>query len=200
MKKFLVIISPLLFFSTFIFFVIPNYLGIPIAAYQAYEMNQAVQKEYAYNEFDERQALKIIDSVYDFPAPLGAVSDFENVFSSNQISDLTKIINDYEQKTTREIAIVTVESIEPYKNIAIYSTDLANEWKIGKAKKNNGLLILFSKNLREIRITTGYGTEKILTDEVCKKVIDETIIPEFKKGDYYSGIKEGLTALIKKWK
>ena len=111
-----------------------------------------------------------------------------------------KIISEYEEKTTREIAIVTVNSIEPYENISDYSTDLANEWGIGNSETDNGLLILFSKNLQEIRISTGYGTEKILTDELCKKVIDETIIPEFKKGDYYSGIEKGMTELIKKWK
>ncbi|GAA4239678.1 hypothetical protein GCM10022291_34970 [Postechiella marina] len=53
--------------------------------------------------------------------------------------------------------------------------------------------------MRKIRISTGHGTEKILTDEICKKIIDQTIIPEFKNGDYYSGIEKGITELIAKW-
>ncbi len=60
-------------------------------------------------------------------------------------------------------------------------------------------MILFSKNLREIRISTGSGTEQKLTDEICKNVIDKTIIPEFKNGEYYSGIESGLNELIKLW-
>ncbi|MDP2060027.1 MAG: TPM domain-containing protein, partial [Flavobacteriaceae bacterium] len=46
----------------------------------------------------------------------------------------------------------------------------------------------------------GTGTEMILTDEICKEVIDNTIIPEFKNGEFYSGIKKGVNELIKKWK
>jgi len=53
--------------------------------------------------------------------------------------------------------------------------------------------------LRKIRISTGYGTENILTDEICQKIIDEKIIPEFKKGNYYEGIEIGIIELIDKW-
>ncbi len=77
---------------------------------------------------------------------------------------------------------------------------MSNEWGIGKAEKNNGLLILFSKSLGEIQISTGTGTEKILTDKICKKVIDQIIIPEFKKGEFHNGIKKGLEKLITEWK
>ena len=67
-------------------------------------------------------------------------------------------------------------------------------------KKNNGLTIVVCNSCRQIGIATGYGTELILTDEICKKVIDETIIPEFKNGEFYNGIKKGVTELIAKWK
>jgi len=53
---------------------------------------------------------------------------------------------------------------------------------------------------RQIGIATGLGIELILTDEICKDVIDQTIIPEFKEGKFYDGIKNGVTELIEKWK
>jgi uncharacterized protein len=62
------------------------------------------------------------------------------------------------------------------------------------------LTIVLCKPCGEIAIATGTGTELILTDEVCKKVIDEKIIPEFKNGEFYSGIKKGVIELIDKWK
>jgi len=135
-----------------------------------------------------------------FPKPIGYVNDFENIFTSEQRIKLDKKIAAYELETTNEIAIVTIDSIKPYESIKDFATDLSNEWGIGKQGKNNGLLLLVSKSMREIRISTGLGTEKILTDEICKEVIDLIIIPEFKNGDFYSGINKGITELINKWK
>jgi len=194
-KKILIIIGSVGILYFLLSYILPAFVAVPFAAYNSKKAWAEHEKEYSETKSD-----LVLDSIGDFPFPIGSVSDYEKIFNDVQISNLTKIISEYEEKTTREIAIVTVNSIEPYENISDYSTDLANEWGIGNSETDNGLLILFSKNLREIRISTGYGTEKILTDELCKKVIDETIIPEFKKGDYYSGIEKGMTELIKKWK
>ena len=70
---------------------------------------------------------------------------------------------------------------------------------IGLKEKDNGLSIVFSKSLKKIKISTGIGTEKVLTDVICKKIIDQTIISEFENGDYYNGIEKGLAELITKW-
>lgn len=134
-----------------------------------------------------------------FPKPTGYVNDFEQVFTIDQKNKLEKTISDYEKETTREIAIVTVNSIEPYDKLANFALDLSNEWAVGKAKKDNGLVIVFSKSLRQIRISTGNGTMEVLTDEMCQNIIDQTMIPEFKNEEYFSGIEKGLTKLIAKW-
>ena len=195
MKKALIIVVSIGILYVFAAFILPNFIAVPFAAYNS----QKVWTEHE-KELSEKKSSEIaLDSIGDFPFPIGSVSDYERIFDKKQISNLTKIIADYEQKTTREIAIVSINSIEPYENINDYSTDLANEWGIGNPETDNGLLILFSKNLREIRISTGLGTEKKLTDEICKNVIDKTIIPELKNGDYYNGIEKGLNELIKLW-
>ena len=133
----------------------------------------------------------------DFPAPSGFVNDFEGILTTRQEKKLDKIISKYERKTSNEIAIVTVDSIAPYPDLYHYSLDLANSWGIGKKDKNNGILLIFSKKLRNIRIQTGKGLTKELTNEEAKRIIDQIIIPEFKKGDYYSGTEKGLLAIIK---
>ena len=196
MKKILILVGTIGVLYVFAAFIFPRFVAVPFAAYNSKKVWTEHEKEYSETKSSEL----VIDSIGDFPFPIGSVSDYEKIFNENQIENLTKIITEYEERTTREIAIVTINSIEPYEDISDYSSDLANEWGIGKSESDNGLLILFSKKLREIRISTGYGTEKILTDMLCKKVIDETIIPEFKKGDYYSGIEKGMTELMKKWK
>ena len=87
-----------------------------------------------------------------------------------------------------------------FNDILRFSTELSNDWAVGKMGKNNGLSIVVSKKLRKAAISTGYGTEKILTDPICNKVLDSIMFPEFKKGKFYDGIKQGLNELITKWK
>jgi len=135
-----------------------------------------------------------------FPKPLGIINDYGKLFTESQRTELTKVLYDYDIETTRQIVIMTIDSIKPYQNIQRYATDLGNLWGVGTSEKNNGLTIVLCKPCRQIGIATGIGTELILTDEICKKVIEKTIIPEFKNEDVYSGIRKGVTELIAKWK
>lgn len=134
---------------------------------------------------------------FKFPEPIGYVNDYEKIFSDEQIDSLTSIIKKHQEKTTNQIALVTIDSFAPYKTLFDYSLDLFNTWGIGTKEKNNGVAIVFGKNIRQIRIMVGYGLEKKLKDEEAKRIIDDTIIPEFKKGGFYTGIKKGLLEVIK---
>jgi uncharacterized protein len=192
MKKTLIILSTIIAILLFASFVLPKIISIPIAYYNS----QKVWEKLDDSVITENKN----DTILKFPKQIGYVNDYGNVFTKEQISELENIIRDYEKATTNEISVVSTNSIKPYKDISLYTTELANQWGIGKAEKDNGLIILFSKNLRSIRISTGYGTEKILTDEKCKKIIDKTIIPEFKNGKYHIGIKNGIKELIAEWK
>ncbi|MBJ2175549.1 TPM domain-containing protein [Aureibaculum sp. A20] len=136
----------------------------------------------------------------DLPKLKRQVNDFESVFTVEQLEKLTLKIREFEKKTANQIAIVSIESIGKYTDFDKFAIDLSNYNGIGLKEKDIGLSIVFSKSLRKIRISTGIGTENILTDEICKQIIDQTIIPEFRNGDYYSGIEKGLTELIAKWK
>ncbi|WP_435263484.1 TPM domain-containing protein [Tenacibaculum sp. nBUS_03] len=136
----------------------------------------------------------------DLPKLKREVNDFEHIFDVEQLEKLTLMIREFEKNTTNQIAIVSIDSIGKYTDFDKFAVDLSNYNGIGLKEKDNGLSIVFSKNLRKIRISTGFGTEKILTDKICKNIIDQTIIPEFKNGDYYNGIKKGMVELIAKWK
>jgi len=135
-----------------------------------------------------------------FPKPIGIINDYGRVFTESQRNELSKILYDYDIETTRQIVVVTIDSIKPYNDIQKYATDLGQTWGVGTAEKNNGLTIVVCNTCRQIGIATGTGTELILTEEICKEVIDQTIIPDFKSGEFYNGIKKGVTELIEKWK
>jgi len=128
------------------------------------------------------------------------INDYDSIFNPSQRKELSDIIYDYNIETTRQIVVVTIDSINPYSDIQKMAADLGKYWGVGTVEKDNGLIILLCKPCRKIGIATGTGTKLILTDEICKKLIDKTIIPEFKNGEFYSGIKKGVTELITKWK
>ena len=133
----------------------------------------------------------------DYPKPIGFVSDFEGVFDSTQIQALTDLITEYESTSTNEVGIASVKSVRPNKNMSEFSLQLARCWGLGKKDKNNGVLIVFSKQLRQIHIQNGTGIEEYLTNDETKNIIDNTIIPAFKTDQYYEGIRDAVIAIIK---
>lgn len=133
-------------------------------------------------------------------APENWVSDFENILSEKQEADLNFIISEFEKNTRNEIALITVENIGTSGSMKEHALKFGKEWGVGKKDENNGLIILFSSNLKQTFLATGYETEKYLTDEICKEIIDTTMIPHFKKGAYYDGLKAGLKDCMNKWR
>ncbi len=122
--------------------------------------------------------------------PLGMVSDFAEVIDPNMESQITGLIQEVEQKTSAEIAIVTVPALEEG-DIETMAVELYRKWGIGKKGKDNGVLILMSVQDRAVRIEVGYGLEAILPDGKCGEIIREEMIPYFKEGQYGNGIAAG---------
>jgi uncharacterized protein len=135
-----------------------------------------------------------------FPKPVGYVNDFEQILSPAQEKEIADQISRFEKQTGNQIAVVTIDAIAPYPTMQAYATDLSNTWGVGQRGKDNGLLIVVSAKLRQSRISTGLGTEKILTDEICKEIMGTYMLPQFKKGAYFDGLQIGLTELINRWK
>jgi uncharacterized protein len=135
-----------------------------------------------------------------FPVrPLGWTSDYENIFTISQINELDSIISRFENETSNEIAIVTIDSTSTtsaeFDNLVL---TISNNWGVGKKGLNNGIVIGISKGLRKIRISNGYGIETKLTDAETKRIIEEIIIPEFKNANFFEGAKKGLLTLMQK--
>lgn len=137
---------------------------------------------------------------HEFPKQIGYINDFENLLSTEEENNLEKIISTFQKETGNEIAIITINSIGKYTDFNKFALDLSNDWKVGKKDLNNGLTIVISKKLRNIRINTGNGTQNIISDDFCQMQIDNEIIPNFKKNDFYKGILNGLNNIIIKWK
>jgi len=130
-----------------------------------------------------------------FPQYTGYVNDEAKLLSSQDKETLSRLIQELQQKTTVEIAVVTVESVAPYE-INLYAVKLFEKWGIGVKGKDNGILILLALQEREVRIEVGYGLEEILPDGLVGEIIRKYMIPFFKKGKYGQGLVAGTEAVI----
>ncbi|MDB5256031.1 MAG: hypothetical protein JWM14_726 [Chitinophagaceae bacterium] len=126
----------------------------------------------------------------------GLVFDKEELLSPQQKEELNQLYKQHEEKTSNEIVLFTTSGYDSDSSISSYATNTANKMGIGKKEKDNGVIIVFSKNRREIWIGTGYGTENVLTDQIAKKIIDSLMIPEFKEGNTYKGLYAGSKAIV----
>lgn len=130
-----------------------------------------------------------------YPKPQGHVNDFAGVIARDTRNSLEKLLTELAARTGAEIAVVTLPSLneEPIENVAV---DLFKEWGIGQKGKDTGLLFLVAPNDRKMRIEVGYGLEPILPDALTGRVLDSYVVPEFKKGDLNTGIRQGTVALV----
>lgn len=122
------------------------------------------------------------------------VSNPDGILSLPTVNELNRIILSIQEQTSSEIAVVVVQSIGD-EEIKPFATNLFAKWGIGKKDKDNGLLILFVLEKREITFETGYGMEGVLPDAICKRIQTLYMLPYFKKADYDKGMIEGLTKI-----
>lgn len=115
------------------------------------------------------------------------VNDFASVLSISEQQDLESLFYFIDQNTTAEMVFVSVESCSPYAPQE-YALKIFDSWKIGKADKDNGLLILFCKNETKIYAMTGYGLEGILPDSKLGRFLDQYYVPERNAGNISYGI------------
>lgn len=124
-----------------------------------------------------------------------SVYDGANMLSSSEKNSLEQKLINHADTTSTQIVVVTINSLEG-EYIGTFAAEWANKWGIGQSGKDNGVLLLASKNDRKFWITTGYGLEAFLTDSKTSQIYRNVIRPAFKKGNYYQGLDEGTTAIM----
>src|ERR1700744_714003 len=130
-----------------------------------------------------------------FPALSGRVVDDAHILSDATKSDLDQKLAGLEQKTSRQLVIVTLASLQGYE-ISDYGYQLGRAWGIGQAKLNNGILLIVAPTEHKVRIEVGYGLEPIMTDAFSSVIIQTQILPKFRSGDFNGGVEAGVDALI----
>jgi uncharacterized protein len=123
----------------------------------------------------------------DVPALKGHVNDYAGMFKPATVSVLENELADFENKESTQIVVLTVPSLQG-EVLEEFSMKVAEKWRLGQKKLDNGVILFISKEDRKIRIEVGYGLEGRLTDLYAGRIIDNNIKPAFKAGQYDEGI------------
>ena len=129
------------------------------------------------------------------PKEQTSVYDYINLLSNSEKNNLENKLIKYSDTTSTQI-VVAIISTTKGENIGLLTPRWAQKWGIGQAKEDNGVFILLAKDDRKIWISPGYGVEDRLTAGIVGELTRNVIIPEFKKGDYYQGLNQGVDAIF----
>jgi uncharacterized protein len=126
-----------------------------------------------------------------FPALTGRVVDEAGLLSSADKQTLTLQLATLEARSTDQLVVVTLKSLQGYE-IADYGYRLGRAWGIGQGtRKDNGVLLIVVPDAKKVRIEVGRGLEPTLTDATSRLIIENRILPAFRRGDFAAGIMAG---------
>ena len=129
------------------------------------------------------------------PPLTGRVIDLTGTLSGGAVNRIENELANFEAKKGSQIAVLILPSTQP-EDIEQYGIRVAEQWKLGRKGVDDGAILLVAKNDRRVRIEVGYGLEGALSDAISNRIIDETISPHFKLGDYDAGVEEGVKQMI----
>ena len=124
------------------------------------------------------------------PSAVGHVNDYANIISAEKEGVLEEDLKVF----PHEIAVLTVESLGGL-TIEDYGIKVAEAWKVGDAKEDDGVILIVSTGDRKVRIEVGYGAEAKLNDSKVGRILDESVVPHFKNNDWEGGILEGVLSI-----
>ncbi len=134
-------------------------------------------------------------SALPVPELKGRVTDDAAILSRATSEHISGLLKAHEDRTTNQVAVLTVTMLEG-ESIEEFATRVFEKWRLGREKKDNGVLIIVAVRDRRMRIEVGYGLEGVLTDVKAGRIIDRLMAPRFKAGDFDGGVTSGVLAVI----
>lgn len=134
------------------------------------------------------------------PEPPRLVNDLAGIFTSAQVNELESRLVAYDDSTTTQIAVLTVNDLQGY-DASTFAIETHQKWQVGSKANNNGVLILVKPKTPdssgEVFISVGYGLEGAIPDARAKRIINEIMIPHFIENDYYGAVKGACQMIIR---
>jgi uncharacterized protein len=132
-----------------------------------------------------------------YPRSQGTVSDYAGKLSQTQVAELSFLIQDYQRQTSIEIAVVVVDTLQG-QSAREYATGIGNSWGVGRADRNNGIVLLWAPNERAYALRIADGLSQDLSDTDATDITQNNLLPNFKRENYYGGLKETVGAIMRR--
>lgn len=129
------------------------------------------------------------------PDPPRLVNDMAGMLSADEVQQLENKLVAYDDSTSTQITIVTINSLNG-EDASQYAPELGQKWGVGRKGKDNGVVVLISKTDHQIFIAPGRGVEEYLPDAICKRIVENTIKPAFRAGNYYEGLNSATDEMM----
>jgi len=123
------------------------------------------------------------------------VIDLTATLDAQQTQTLESRLAAFETKKGAQLAVLIIPTTQP-ETIEQFGMRVAEAWKLGRKGVDDGALLLVAKDDHALRVEVGYGLEGVLNDATAKRIVDEVIVPYFKRGEFYPGIESGTTAMM----
>nr|WP_242684305.1 TPM domain-containing protein [Paraburkholderia hospita] len=130
------------------------------------------------------------------PALTTRVTDVTATLTAEQRAILEQTLQAFEAKKGSQISVLVVPTTRP-ESIEQYSIRVVEQWKIGRKNVDDGVLLIVAKDDHALRIEVGYGLEGALNDATSSRIINETVVPRFRQGDFYGGISAGVDDIMR---
>jgi len=136
-----------------------------------------------------------VQAAVEIPPLTGRINDTAGILTQSQRSTLERMLSGLEEANTSQVVLLTIPDLQGL-TIEDFSIRVAEAWKIGQKGLDNGVILVVALKERRVRIEVGYGLEPLVTDAKSSYIIRRLIIPQFRKGEYYQGIHDGLTRIV----
>jgi len=167
----------------------------------------------AFKKFSKNRVLVILIGFISFfgnaqngiPEPTNKLyynfsTQFPDFLSTEEAKDLEEDLEKFAMSTSNEIVVIVVDDLAGYTPVE-YAAKLGDQWGVGQGKEDNGIVIVIKpsggQGERQTFIATGRGLEGAIPDYTCKEIVDNEMLPNFKNGEYYKGIKSAVKVLEK---
>jgi len=135
------------------------------------------------------------DEIPARPNPPRLVNDLTQTLTQGQQQQLERKLVAYNDSTSTQVTILIVPTYGQY-DPNQFGVEVFDQWKIGQADKDNGLLITVAMQDRKMFINTGYGLEDVVPDGAASTIIDEYMKPAFRNNNYYKGLDEATSVIF----
>lgn len=140
-------------------------------------------------------ALPLVSSAIEIPYLSGRVNDLADLLSPETERQLESRLAELEETTGTQVAILTIPSLEG-EVLEDYSLQVAETWELGRGAFDDGALLLIARDERKMRLEIGYGLEPVLTDALCRRILDEILRPHFRAGEFDDGVDAAVEAIV----